>query len=96
MEHLALVDQQGKYPRLNTDKCGSLWFNRFMIGMKIRMGSIWKPNKGLSIQLLLRLIKKAENMIKTMRKYLIKLGLPDLFLFFLNGFDGLKRIVRSF
>ena len=39
---------------------------------------------------------EAENRIKTNSKYLKKLGFFGLFLFLANGFDGLRRIVRSF
>ena len=60
MNHLSLLDQKGRYLRFATDKCGSLWFDRFMAGLKNRMGSIWVPNKGLSVELLLRVIQKAE------------------------------------
>ena len=58
-----MVDHKGKYTRLTTDKCGSLWFTRFMVGLKCRMGNVWKPNRGLSHRLLLLLIHKAEQRI---------------------------------
>ena len=60
---LSWVDKKGQYVRLTNDKCGSLWFNRFMIGLKIRMGHIFKPNVALSHSLLLQLIQKAEENI---------------------------------
>ena len=58
-----MVDQKGNYTRLTSDKCGSLWFNRFMMGLKCRMENVWKPNKGLSHRLLLLLVHKAEQRI---------------------------------
>ena len=63
LQHLSVLDQRGRYQKITTDKCGSLWFERFLIGMRIRMGNIWKPNKGLSIDLLLTLIGQAEGKI---------------------------------
>ena len=44
----SLGDLSGKYQRLNKDECGSLWFTRFIKGMKSRMGQTWLPNKDLS------------------------------------------------
>ena len=38
-----------KNTQITNDKCGSLWFNRFMIGLKTRMGGLWKQNKALSV-----------------------------------------------
>ena len=60
---LSWVDKKGQYVRLTDDKCGSLWFSRFMIGLKIRMGHIFKPNMALSHSLLLKMIQKAESNI---------------------------------
>ena len=42
------------------DKCGSLWFSRFMLGLQKRMGQIWKPNKALKVQQLVTLLTKAD------------------------------------
>ena len=43
---LTLADTQGsKYQRLAPDPCGSLWFQRFMVGCKKRMGQDWRPNR---------------------------------------------------
>ena len=49
--------------RITDDKCGSLWFIRFMIGLKMRMGHIFKPNMALSHSLRLILIQKGEENI---------------------------------
>ena len=63
VKQLSMVDHKGKFTRLTTDKCGSLWFTRFMVGLKCRMGNVWKPNRGLSHRLLMLLIHKAEQRI---------------------------------
>ena len=61
---LSMVDAKGSYSRLSTDKCGSLWFQRFMSGCQKRMGIIWKPNTALSIPLLMLLMEEAEKNIE--------------------------------
>ena len=53
-------DSEGKVNRIQKDISGSLWFHRFNLGIKFRMGSIWKPNKGFSINLLTEVLKRAE------------------------------------
>ena len=63
VNQLSLVDQKGQYVRLTMDKCGSLWFVRYMVGLKSRMGNVWKPNKGLLHKLLLLMIHKAKQRI---------------------------------
>ena len=63
VHHLALVDSSGKYERMSHDKCGSLWYYRFMTGMKARMGGVWKPNKAFSHHLLMRVLRIAEEKI---------------------------------
>ena len=35
----SMVDGKGKYTKLVNDKCGSLWFQRFMSGCQNRMGA---------------------------------------------------------
>ena len=55
-----MVDTKGKYSRFATDKCRSLWFQRFIIGCENRMGVIWKPNLALSIPLLLAVLAEVE------------------------------------
>ena len=56
-----LVDEGGRYKRLVVDKCGSLWFSRFMLGVEKRMGRIWKPNKALSVSQILIMLNKAND-----------------------------------
>jgi hypothetical protein len=57
---MALGDQKGQYKRFSTDPCSSFWFYRFVEGARIRMGQDWRPNKALSIDLLLALLESAE------------------------------------
>ncbi len=52
-----MVDTKGKYSRF--DKCGSLWFQRFIIVCENRMG-VWKPNLAPSISLLLAILAEVE------------------------------------
>ena len=60
VKHLALVDGKGNYTRFATDNCGSLWFQRFIIGCQNRMGVVWKPNLALSTELLLEVLNETE------------------------------------
>jgi hypothetical protein len=59
-ETLSLGDQRGKYQRFMRDPCSFLFFYRFIKGCKARMGSEWKPNKAMSISLLLRVLTEVE------------------------------------
>ena len=68
IHHLSLVDQKGRYERVAQDKCGSLWYFRFMVGLKTRMGGIWKPNKALSHQLLKTVLEMSEEKINEVDK----------------------------
>jgi hypothetical protein len=57
---MSMGDIKGNYQRLTSDPCGSFWFHRFMIGIKSRMGQEWKPNKGMSTQLYLKVLEDVE------------------------------------
>ncbi|KAI2502954.1 hypothetical protein MHU86_11459 [Fragilaria crotonensis] len=58
---LSLADNHGSsYQRLAPDPCGSLWFQRFMVGCKKRMGQDWRPNRALSVEVMEELLKAAE------------------------------------
>ena len=59
-----MTDSKGKYSKIANDKCGSLWFQRFMVGCQARMGVIWKPNTTLSVKLLLNVIEDAKQHLK--------------------------------
>lgn len=61
---LTWTDRKGNYTRVTSDKCGSLWFSRFMIGSKIRMGQIYKPNQALLHELLKATITLAESKVE--------------------------------
>ena len=63
VNQLSWVDKKGQYVRLTDDKCGTLWFSRFMIGLKTRMGHTFKPNMAMSHLLLKSLIHRAEDNI---------------------------------
>ena len=60
VNQLSLVDKKGQYVRLTNDKCGPLWFSRFMIEPKTRTGHTFKPNMALSHTLLKALIQRSE------------------------------------
>ena len=57
---LSLADGKGKYFRLASDPCGSLWFHRFMEGCKRRMGQDWRPNKAISMEIMGALLTAVE------------------------------------
>lgn len=58
--NLGLGDIQGKYQSLSDDPCSSLWFRKFILGCSIRMGRIWKPDKALSLNLLMAVLDLSE------------------------------------
>lgn len=55
----SIGDMQGKYQLFGMDPCGSFWYYQFMEGMKQRMGQDWRPNKAISRQLMLRVLKES-------------------------------------
>jgi hypothetical protein len=58
---LVLADNTGgNYQRLSFDPCGSLWFQRFMVGCSKRMGQDWRPNQAISVKIMHQLLTKAE------------------------------------
>ena len=58
---LSVADDKGSsYQRLAIDPCGSLWFQRFMLGCKKRMGQDWRPNQAIGIDLLHEVLSGAE------------------------------------
>ena len=57
-----LSNGKGKVSRLVQDVYGLLWYHHFNLGIKYRMGCIWKPNKGFSTELLIEMLtEKARN-----------------------------------
>ena len=59
----SLGDNAGRYLRFNRDECGSLWFTRFIEGMKSCMGQTWLPNKVFSTRLLHEILIASEHKI---------------------------------
>jgi hypothetical protein len=59
-ESMSMGDVKGNYQRLTNDPCGSLWFYKFIKGAKSRMGQEWRPNKGLSTKLYLKVLADVE------------------------------------
>jgi hypothetical protein len=57
---MALGDQKGRYLRFATDPSSLFWFYCFIEGARTRMGQDWRPNKAISINLLLLLIESAD------------------------------------
>jgi hypothetical protein len=55
----ALGDQKGKYQHFLTDPCSSFWFYHFVEGAQLHMGQDWRPNKAISIELLLLVLEVA-------------------------------------
>ena len=64
IDHLALGDNAGRYLRFNRDECGSLWFSRFIEGLKNRMGQTWVPNKAFDTRMLLQVLNVCETKIR--------------------------------
>ena len=61
---LAMGDSRGKYQKLSHDSRGLFLFYRFNIGLKIRMGQLWRQNRALSTTLLLRMSSKVQGRIE--------------------------------
>jgi len=59
-ESLSLGDQKGQYQRVGKEPSGSFWFSRFYQGCAKRMGQEWKPNRAMSIKLLLAVLEAGE------------------------------------
>jgi hypothetical protein len=59
---IVLTDAEGKsYQRIGRDACGSLWFLRFTLGCRKRMGQDWRPNQAISVELMHELLMKTED-----------------------------------
>jgi hypothetical protein len=46
--------------RIALDPCGSLWFQRFLLGCKKRMGQDWRPNQAIGVNLMHQLLENCE------------------------------------
>jgi hypothetical protein len=54
-------DAEGKhYSRVCEDPCASLWFQRFMMGCRRRMGQDWRPDRAITNKLLHFILAKIE------------------------------------
>jgi hypothetical protein len=60
MEATSLGDAKGNYQRFSMDPCGPFLFYRLMKGMKSHKGQDWQPNKGMSMDLYLRVLINVE------------------------------------
>lgn len=63
-ESLSLGDQKGHYQRLGKEPSGSFWFSRFYQGCAKRMGQEWKPNRAMSVKLLLAVLEATETRVQ--------------------------------
>eukprot|EP00978_Attheya_sp_CCMP212_P010531 scaffold25560_cov60-Attheya_sp.AAC.1 len=75
---ISLGDQTGRYQLFSTDPCGSLWFERFMSGMKYRMGQDWHPHYAMSLELLHAVIVMLQSCVPKMLQAIEK-GIGGLF-----------------
>jgi hypothetical protein len=54
-------DAEGEhYSRVCEDPCASLWFQRFMMGCRRRMGQDWRPDRAISNKMLHFILTKVE------------------------------------
>jgi len=58
--NLSLGDLNGYYQRLTKDSASSFFFKRFMVGLRTRMGQVHKPNLAMSIDLVIKLVRRLE------------------------------------
>lgn len=59
-----LSDDRGHSQRLSNDPCASVWFGRFFMGCKRRMGQDWRPNKALSTDLIVKVLERTTERYK--------------------------------
>lgn len=63
---LVLADGKGAgFQRIAVDPCGSLWFQRFMLGCSKRMGQDWRPNQAIGVPIMHRLLELVEEKART-------------------------------
>ena len=61
-----VTQSNGRASRLSKDLSGLLWYYRFSLGLRYHMGAIWKPNKGFSTKLLMKVLETAEKIRREM------------------------------
>lgn len=54
----------GGLDRFSTEVCGSLWFQRFSLGCRRRMGQDWRPNRAISTAIVVKLLGLVEEKIR--------------------------------
>jgi hypothetical protein len=73
---MTMTDSRGSgYDRFSTEICGSLWFQRFSLGCRKRMGQDWRPNRAISNPLMLKLLTLTESKIKLAHDPMVRLSL---------------------
>ena len=63
-DNLSLSSSKGIYQKVSRDVAGSYWFSKFIEGLQARMGTIYKPNRGLSQKLLRSFFKEVQLVIE--------------------------------
>lgn len=93
---LTICDDREHSQRLSADPCASVWFNRFFIGCKRRMGQDWRPNKAMSIHLIFKILRRtnsrmedSENVQEKERWLTFGAYLSTAFALSLRGVEGL-------
>ena len=82
----SLGDFNGNYQRIVEDECASLFFKRFMEGLRCRMGQVVKPNLALSIPLLLELIKRMEYRLSNLTEEEDKHIISSILTYFITSY----------
>ena len=54
----------GGLDRFSSEVCGSLWFQRFSLGCRRRMGQDWRPNRAISTAIMIKLLDLVESKIR--------------------------------
>ena len=50
--------------RFSSEVCNSLWFQRFTLGCRRRMGQDWRPNRALSSEIMSKLLNLVESKVR--------------------------------
>lgn len=93
---IALCDDKGHTQRLSSDPCASVWFGRFFMGCKRRMGQDWRPNKAMGNLLILKLLRRvfsrkqnAESEVEKERWLTFGAYICTTYVLSLRGVEGL-------
>jgi hypothetical protein len=63
IESSSLVVRQPQL--LGHDKCSSFWFSRFFTGCRRRMGQDWRPNKAMSTDMIVKMLRLVAQRIES-------------------------------